>query len=101
MTLTRDRPGKQQVVGVGISTTSYTEVVEFCRKWVSHGRSGEGAAARYICVTSVHGVITARDDGEVREILNSRTSPPRMGCRWSGHCDPSASRGSSGYTVRN
>ncbi|HEY1241966.1 MAG TPA: WecB/TagA/CpsF family glycosyltransferase [Bryobacteraceae bacterium] len=81
----QDRPRKQSVVGVDISTTSYHEVVEFCRCWVDERRSGRsGSRARYICVTSVHGIITARDDPEVRGILNSAdiATPDGMPLVW-------------------
>lgn len=79
------RPRKQPVVGVQISTTSYGEVVECCRRWVEDRRLGRsGCQARYICITSVHGVITARDDPRVREILNSAdiATPDGMPLVW-------------------
>jgi N-acetylglucosaminyldiphosphoundecaprenol N-acetyl-beta-D-mannosaminyltransferase len=68
----QDRPRKQLLTGVEISTTSYNEVVAFCKRWLDDRRAGAAAPrARYICVTSVHGIITARDDPEFREVLNS------------------------------
>lgn len=82
---TRDRPNKQDVIGVGISTTTYAEVVDFCRKWIISRRNSPTAApARYICCTSVHGVITARDDAGVREILNAAdvATPDGMPLVW-------------------
>src|SRR5581483_8192049 len=85
MLAAQDRPAKYPVAGVGISTTSYDEVVDCCRRWVEDSRSGlNGPAARYICITSVHGVITARDDREVREILNSAdiATPDGMPLVW-------------------
>ena len=72
-------------MGVDISTTSYQEVVEFCRRWVDERRSGRhGSSARYICVTSVHGIITARDEPEVRKILNAAdiATPDGMPLVW-------------------
>lgn len=81
----QDRPRKQSVVGVDISTTSYQEVVDFCSRWVDERRSGYNTGgARYICVTSVHGIITARDDPEVRGILNSAdiATPDGMPLVW-------------------
>lgn len=81
----KDRPDKVPVLGVGISATSYSEIVAFCRRWIGSRRAGQGpAVARYICVTSVHGVITARDDGEVREILNAAdiATPDGMPLVW-------------------
>lgn len=72
-------------MGVDISTTTYQEVVDFCSRWVDERRSGQNSGgARYICVTSVHGIITARDDPEVREILNSAeiATPDGMPLVW-------------------
>jgi N-acetylglucosaminyldiphosphoundecaprenol N-acetyl-beta-D-mannosaminyltransferase len=80
-----DRPSKHSVIGVNISTTSYCEVVECCQKWIQARRSGAGAStAHYVCVTSVHGIITARDDKEVRNILNSAdiATPDGMPLVW-------------------
>ncbi len=85
MLSSQDRPRKHSVVGVGISTTNYSEVVEFCRRWVEERRAGASVpAARYICVTSVHGIVTARDDAEVREILNDAdiATPDGMPLVW-------------------
>src|SRR5215471_1962163 len=65
------RPAKRLVTGVEISTTSYREVVACCERWLHERRSGLVLPARYICVTSVHGIITAQDDAEFRKILNS------------------------------
>lgn len=65
-------PNKLDILGVRISTTSYSEVVECCRGWVAERRSVPfPVRARCIYVTSVHGVISARDDGAVRGILNA------------------------------
>lgn len=78
-------PAKQLVVGVNISATNYDEVVEFCRRCVEQRWStSEKSSARYICVTSVHGIITAHDDPEVREILNSAdiATPDGMPLVW-------------------
>jgi N-acetylglucosaminyldiphosphoundecaprenol N-acetyl-beta-D-mannosaminyltransferase len=79
------RPSKQLLTGVEISTTSYSEVVGFCRRWLDDRYSGAaGPRARYICVTSVHGIITARDDPEFREIINSAdiATPDGMPLVW-------------------
>jgi N-acetylglucosaminyldiphosphoundecaprenol N-acetyl-beta-D-mannosaminyltransferase len=84
VTITNDRPAKQDVIGVGISTTTYPEVVDFCCKWAGERRSGAPARARYICVTSVHGVITARDDPDTARILNAAdiATPDGMPLVW-------------------
>ncbi len=48
------------------------------------GRVWPAPRPRYICVTSVHGVMTARDDREVREILNGAdiVTPDGMPLVW-------------------
>src|SRR5882762_7086144 len=51
---------KQSVLGIGISPTSYGEVAEACRGWIANPGAGRN---RYICVTSVHGIMTAVFDG--------------------------------------
>ena len=57
-------PKKQQVLGVGISSTSYEEVCRLCRDWVDRAQAARAEAAsepaKYVCVTSVHGIMTAR-----------------------------------------
>lgn len=77
-------PEKQRVVAVGISKTSYGEVVELCRLWAAERRSRPIASARYICVTSVHGVIMAQDDPEVAMVLNEAdiATPDGMPVVW-------------------
>jgi N-acetylglucosaminyldiphosphoundecaprenol N-acetyl-beta-D-mannosaminyltransferase len=78
-------PRKLPVVGVAISTTSYGEVVDVCRQWIDNRRARDGATpARYICVTSVHGIMIARDDGMVRQILNTAdiATPDGMPIVW-------------------
>jgi N-acetylglucosaminyldiphosphoundecaprenol N-acetyl-beta-D-mannosaminyltransferase len=80
----RDLPEKQRVVQVGISKTSYSEIVELCRCWVHARRSSPYAKAHYICVTSVHGVILAQDDPYVAKILNAAdiVTPDGMPVVW-------------------
>lgn len=64
-------PSKQCVCGINISTTSYDEVVDLCSQWIDEKRrSYTQVPSRYICVTSVHGVMEAREDLELREVLN-------------------------------
>jgi N-acetylglucosaminyldiphosphoundecaprenol N-acetyl-beta-D-mannosaminyltransferase len=63
-------PAKQFVVSVGISKTSYAEVVELCRRWIGERAVNCSVPARYICVTSAHGVILAKDDPSFAEILD-------------------------------
>jgi N-acetylglucosaminyldiphosphoundecaprenol N-acetyl-beta-D-mannosaminyltransferase len=77
-------PEKQLVVSVGISKTSYGEVVHLCEQWASERRTGARQQARYICVTSVHGIIMAHDDPEVAKILNAAdiATPDGMPVVW-------------------
>ena len=67
-------PEKQTVLGVGISATSYKEVCALCSEWIDQARDrmskAEASPGRYVCVTSVHGIMTARSDASLREILN-------------------------------
>jgi N-acetylglucosaminyldiphosphoundecaprenol N-acetyl-beta-D-mannosaminyltransferase len=64
-------PAKQDILGVGISATSYNEVTAACAAWIAQRRTGASSPpARYICVTSVHGVMEARKDEGIRDILN-------------------------------
>lgn len=64
-------PPKQAVCGVKISATSYAEVADICSAWIDQKRRGVSSdPSPYICVTSVHGVMEARQDAELRHILN-------------------------------
>jgi len=64
-------PKKKNICGTRISTTSYSEVVDLCSQWI-HDKIARNSSvpSRYICVTSVHGIVTARQDAELRRILN-------------------------------
>jgi N-acetylglucosaminyldiphosphoundecaprenol N-acetyl-beta-D-mannosaminyltransferase len=77
-------PEKQKVTGVGISKTSYPEVVEICQQWSEERKTNPGLSAHYICVTSVHGVIMAQDDLDVARILNEAdiATPDGMPLVW-------------------
>jgi N-acetylglucosaminyldiphosphoundecaprenol N-acetyl-beta-D-mannosaminyltransferase len=78
-------PKKISILGVGISQTSYAEVVDLCAKWSAERISGIAArSAHYICVTSVHGVVMARDDRGVAEVLNQAdiATPDGMPIVW-------------------
>ena len=79
-----DGPPKQSVVGVGISKVSYASVVATVRDWIALRREAGHAPARYITVTSVHGIVTSRQDPEVRRILNeaSIATPDGMPVVW-------------------
>lgn len=77
-------PEKQQIINVGISKTSYAEVVALCRRWFEERESQPTCRARYICVTSVHGVIMAQDDPEIASMLNQAdiATPDGMPLVW-------------------
>lgn len=77
-------PSKQPIIGVGISQTSYSEVVELCRSWASERAKSTHLDAHYICVTSVHGIITAHDDPAFAKILNAAdiATPDGMPIVW-------------------
>jgi len=77
-------PEKQLVGSVGISKTSYTEVVELCNQWARERKLSPRSIARYICVTSVHGIVMAQDDPEIAKILNSAdiATPDGMPVVW-------------------
>lgn len=74
MAVTGTNPSKKIVLGVGVSTTSYEEVVHTCSQWAEERRAADGAGkplpARYVCVTSVHGVVLAVLDPELRGVFN-------------------------------
>ena len=77
-------PAKQFVVSANISKTSYGEVVELCRKWAEARAANPDTAGHYICVTSVHGIIMARDEPGFAEILNNAdiATPDGMPVVW-------------------
>ena len=61
---------KHDVVGVGVSEVDYEGIVAICREWVAQRRARLVRAARYVCVTSVHGIVRARQDADLRRALN-------------------------------
>ena len=77
-------PAKQDVLGVGISATSYSEVTAACAQWIAQRDMNPQSPARYVCVTSVHGVMEARKDSTIREILNGAdiATPDGMPLVW-------------------
>ena len=77
-------PAKQFVVSAGISKTSYAEVAELCRQWAVARATDPNAPVHYICVTSVHGIILAKDDPKFAEILNAAdiATPDGMPVVW-------------------
>ncbi len=77
-------PEKQLVVSVGISKTTYSEVVGLCCHWASQRDAAERKTAHYICVTSVHGIMLAKDDPEIARIFNEAdiATPDGMPVVW-------------------
>lgn len=75
-------PEKKSILGVGISKTSYDDVVTHCRKWLAREHPDDIGA--YICVTSVHGIISAVLDPALRAILNQAwiATPDGMPVVW-------------------
>lgn len=83
--MTIEGPEKHTVVSVGVSATSYSELVDTCSAWIELRRDGLGGSqARYLCFLSVHGIITAQDDREVREMINTAdiVAPDGMPVVW-------------------
>lgn len=79
----RRGPAKQTIVGVNVSATSYDEVLGYCREWIE-ARPAVPPPAKYICVTSVHGVMTAHEDAGLQKIFNQAdiATPDGMPLVW-------------------
>lgn len=77
-------PAKQLVVSVGISETSYSEVVDLCARWALERERTCAPAAHYICIISVHGIMLAHDDPQFANILNEAdiATPDGMPVVW-------------------
>ena len=75
-------PLKRAVLGVGISATSYAEVTKVCAQWMRQEPSAD--IARYVCVTSVHGIILSQQDGVLRNVLDGAdiATPDGMPVVW-------------------
>ena len=71
-------PEKQFVVSVGISKTSYGEIVALCRQWAAENRT------HYICVTNVYSIMLAKDDPEIAKVFNEAdiATPDGMPVVW-------------------
>ena len=89
-----DRPIKQQVGPVGISPTSYAEAADYCGRWIEDARHGRAEnRARYVCVTSAHGVVESSSNPVVRADINGAdmATPDGMPIVWAlrsfGHRD--------------
>jgi N-acetylglucosaminyldiphosphoundecaprenol N-acetyl-beta-D-mannosaminyltransferase len=76
---------KYSVLGVGINATSYGAVVDRCSEWINERHlSNCCSSAKYICVTSVHGVMMAQRDSTLRSIVNhaNLATPDGMPIVW-------------------
>ena len=77
---------KQGVLGVSVSVTSYDEVCALCDRWIQQKERTDQfrQPGRYICVTSVHGIMTARSNAAFRRILNQAdlVTPDGMPVVW-------------------
>ena len=84
---------KQLILGVAVNTTSYQDTASTISNWIEEQRKFPTLPARYVCVTSVHGVMTAQEDKNFREILNNAdiVTPDGMPIVWAmrsfGHRD--------------
>lgn len=67
-----------------VSATNYNEVVGLVETWAAEPRAEALGVAKYICVTSVHGIITARHDPELRISINAAeiATPDGMPVVW-------------------
>jgi N-acetylglucosaminyldiphosphoundecaprenol N-acetyl-beta-D-mannosaminyltransferase len=81
---------KVNILGVGISPVNLTQTIAILEKWREEGRR------EYVCCTSVHGLVEAEYDPEVRRALNRAALATEDGmplvwwCRRAGF--PQASR---------
>ncbi|MBI1356926.1 MAG: WecB/TagA/CpsF family glycosyltransferase [Acidobacteria bacterium] len=81
-------PQKQNVLGVGISATSYEEATAVCGSWVEQRRAavkqGLEVPGRYVAVTSVHGIVNAVSQPDIQAILNGAdmATPDGMPVVW-------------------
>ncbi len=79
---------KVNVLGVGVSAVSYDDATEACRRWVDERREavrqGSEIASRVVAVMSVHGIVLARRQPDLKSILNSAdlTTPDGMPVVW-------------------
>ena len=75
------------VLGVGVTPVNLAQTVEILEKWRAEGRR------EYVCCASVHGVVEAQRDPEVRSALNRAGLTTEDGmplvwwCQRSGHWD--------------
>lgn len=87
------RDSTVNILGVNVSTFSSPDVAADVVRWATGARAESGP--RYVCATSVHGLIEAARDPEFRAILNDadRVAPDGMPLVWFGRL-----RGRSGMS---
>jgi N-acetylglucosaminyldiphosphoundecaprenol N-acetyl-beta-D-mannosaminyltransferase len=71
------------ILGVRVTTEPFDDVV---RRVIRMAGAPRGPVPAYVCATSVHGLIVARDDPEFRRILNGAAivTPDGMPLVWTG-----------------
>ncbi len=74
----RGEPGRENVLGIGISVVNMERAVRAIHDWIDRGER------RYVCVTSVHGVMESQSCGELRRIHNAAgmVTPDGMPLAW-------------------
>jgi N-acetylglucosaminyldiphosphoundecaprenol N-acetyl-beta-D-mannosaminyltransferase len=79
-----DAPEKKLIVSVGISKTSYAGVVDLCKEWAKERHLSPRSTARYVCVTSVQGIVQAREEPYLHRIFNEAdvATPDGMPVVW-------------------
>lgn len=74
------RPGRVDVLGVGISTVDRGLALDEIQRWIAERER------HYVCVTGVHGVMESQQDGALRDIHNASglTVPDGAPMAWAG-----------------
>ena len=72
------QPKRINILGVGVSAVNMQMTLEIIRHWIEQRES------RYICLTSVHGVMESHDHSKVKKVHNSSglTTPDGMPLVW-------------------
>jgi N-acetylglucosaminyldiphosphoundecaprenol N-acetyl-beta-D-mannosaminyltransferase len=85
---------KVNILGVGVTPVNLRQAVDTLEKWADEGRR------EYVCCTSVHGLVEAQRDPEMRSVLNRASLATEDGmplvwwCRRSGYPDAGRVSGS-------
>jgi N-acetylglucosaminyldiphosphoundecaprenol N-acetyl-beta-D-mannosaminyltransferase len=85
--LPAERPGRVNILGVGVMPLDLSRAVAILDNWRVQGRRD------YVCCVSVHGLVTAQRDPAVREALNRCGLATQDGMplvwwsRWAGRAD--------------